>query len=68
MAAPALIEASATLAFGADVENVGAIRLHAAGVFDRALRVEKLPAIGKAVGGDVENAHHQRPAEREQPR
>ena len=49
-------------AFAADVEDVGAVGDQPQGVVDGRLRVEKLAAVGKAVGRDVDDAHQQRAA------
>jgi hypothetical protein len=47
-------------ALAADVEDVGAGFQHRMAGGDRGPRIEVASAIGKAVGRDVENAHHQR--------
>ena len=50
----------------ADVENVGALFGHRGGVGDGRRRIDELAAVGKRIRGDVEDAHDQRPAERQQ--
>ena len=49
-------------ALAADIEQVGAGFQHRMPGLDRGARVEMPPAIGKAVGRDVHDAHHQGPA------
>src|SRR6185503_11867805 len=51
--------------FPADVENVGALRLELQRMRDGRVACEVAPAVGKAVGGDVDNAHDARAIERE---
>ena len=48
-------------AFAADVEQVGAVGDQLQCMLDGRIGVEKLPAVGKAVGRDIDDAHHQRP-------
>ncbi len=52
--------------FGADIQNVGTLRDHPARLVEGGRWIEKTAAVGKGVGGDVEHAHHDRPAKREQ--
>ena len=54
--------------FRADVDDVGALRDHAARMLDRGRGIEEPAAVGKRIRRDVEHAHHQRAAERQQAR
>src|SRR5262249_57805854 len=49
-----------------DVDDVGALGDHAVGVVDRNSGIQELPAVGEGVWRDVENAHPQRTAKRQQ--
>jgi hypothetical protein len=40
-----------------NIEEIGAGALHQKGMFDRALGLQKLAAIGKTVWRDVQHAH-----------
>ena len=53
--------------FRADIDDVRALRHHAAGMRDGGLRIEKAAAVRERIRGDVEDAHHDRAAGREQP-
>ena len=46
--------------FRADVDDVGALGDHPAGLRAGAVRRQELSAVGKRVRGDVEHAHHGR--------
>ena len=46
--------------------NVGALARHRRGMRDGRVGVEELAAVGKRIRGDVEDAHDQRPALRQQ--
>ena len=48
-------------AFAADVEHIGAVGHQLQAMRDGRIRIEKLPAVGKAIRRDVDDAHHQRP-------
>ncbi len=52
----------------ADIQDVGALRDHPAGLVDGDRGIEKAAAVRKGVGRDVEHAHHDRPSERQQTR
>ena len=45
-----------------DIDDVRAAGDERAGVIQRTVEVEPAPAVGKGVGRDVHNAHHQRPS------
>ena len=53
--------------FGTDVQNVGSFRDHPARLLEGRSWIEKAPAVGEGVGGDVEHAHHEWTAKRKQP-
>ena len=44
----------------ADVDDVGTLGDHAAGLRQRALRRDELSAVGKGIRRDIEHAHHRR--------
>ena len=52
--------------FRADVEDVGALLGHGAGVRDGLGRIDEVAAVGKGIRGDVEDAHDHRPPARKQ--
>ncbi len=46
--------------FPTDVEQICSSPLHFQSVFDRALRIQELAAVGKTIGRNVEHAHYER--------
>ena len=51
--------------FRADVEDIGALFRHDAGMGDGLAGIDEFAAVGKGIRGDVENAHDQRTAARQ---
>ena len=63
----ALAQAQRLAAAGADIENVRAFRCHAPGMIDGDGGIDELAAVGEGVRRQVEDTHHGRPTEGEQP-
>ena len=45
----------------ADIDNVGALLDHLAGMGERGLDINKTTPVRKGIGGRIQNAHYQRP-------
>ena len=53
---------------GTDIQNIGTLRHHSFRLLEGASRIKKTSPVGEGVWGDIEHAHDDWPAEREQAR